>query len=151
MVGLLLVEIEKERNGEFIERVYIQKSVQMLIEVGNGSKRIYEQEFEAPLIQQTRDYFHNESNQFITNNSCTSYLQKANTRFQEETDRINSYLHPSSMDKVLNVFLREYVENHAPTLLNMQNSGLIQMIKQDKFAEIKLMFGLFKRCPEALN
>ena len=62
MVGLLLVEIEKERNGEFIERVYIQKSVQMLIEVGNGSKRIYEQEFEAPLIQQTRDYFHNESN-----------------------------------------------------------------------------------------
>ena len=55
------------------------------------------------------------------------------------------------MDKVLNVFLKEYVENHATTLLNMENSGLIQMIKQDKFSDIKLMFGLFKRCPEALN
>ena len=38
----------------------------MLIEVGLQSKRIYEQEFEAPLIDQTRDYYRNESNNFIS-------------------------------------------------------------------------------------
>lgn len=31
---LLLAEIQKERNGEMIERQNIQKSIQMLIEVG---------------------------------------------------------------------------------------------------------------------
>ena len=50
LVTLLLAEIEKERNGEMIERIYIQKSIQMLIEVGLQSKRIYEQEFESVLV-----------------------------------------------------------------------------------------------------
>ena len=123
----------------------------MLIEVGLQSKRIYEQEFEAPLIDQTRDYYRNESNNFISQNSCNAYLIKANSRLQEEQDRVNSYLHPSSMDKIINEFLKEYIECHAQSLLSMENSGLIQMIKQEKFQDIKLMFSLFKRCPNALD
>jgi len=80
LTHLLLAEIEKERNGEMVERQNIQKCIQMLIEVGLQSKRIYEQEFEAPLIDQTRDYYRNESNTFISQNSCNAYLIKANTR-----------------------------------------------------------------------
>ena len=76
---------------------------------------------------------------------------KANSRLQEETDRVNSYLHTSSMDKIINEFLKEYIECHAQSLLTMENSGLIQMIKQEKFQDIKLMFSLFKRCPNALD
>ena len=34
LVSLVLLQIEKERNGETIERIYIQKVVEMLIEVG---------------------------------------------------------------------------------------------------------------------
>lgn len=128
LVSLLLADIEKERNGEQVERVYIQRCVQMLIEVGLQSKRIYEQEFESVLIQQTRDYYRNESNINISENSCNAYLIKANMRLQEEQDRVNSYLHPSSMPKIINEFLREYIENHASTLLELENSGLIYMI-----------------------
>jgi hypothetical protein len=53
---------------------------------------------------------------------------KANSRLNEEQDRVNSYLHHSSQDKILNEFLKEYIENHAKTLLKMQNSGLIPML-----------------------
>jgi len=134
-----------------IERIYLQKVIEMLIEVGMQSKRIYEQEFESLLIQQTRDYYRNESNHYITQNSCNDYLAKANTRLNEEQDRVNSYLHPSSYDKVINEFLKEYIENHATTLLRMENSGLISMLRDDKFHQIKLMFSLFKRCPAALD
>ena len=56
----------------------------MLIEVGMQSRKIYEQEFESALIAQTRDYYRNESNNFITQNSCNSYLAKANARLNEE-------------------------------------------------------------------
>lgn len=38
----MLAEIEKERNGEMIERIYLQKVIEMLIEVGMQSRRIYE-------------------------------------------------------------------------------------------------------------
>jgi hypothetical protein len=54
------------------------------------------------------------------------------------------------MDKVLNEFLKEYIENHGSTLLSMESSGLIQMIEQDQFNEIKMMFSLFKKCPASL-
>lgn len=143
--------IEKERDGEVIERIYLSKCVQMFIEVGLQNKKIYEQEFETQLIQQTRDYYRIESNKAITENSCNAYIMKANKRYLEEQDRINSYLHQSSMEKVLSEFLKEYIENHGVTLLSMESSGLIQMIEQDQFNEIKMMFGLFKKCPASLT
>ena len=62
LISLLLSEIEKERNGEMIERIHLQKAIEMLVEVGMQSRRIYETEFEAVLIQATRDYYRNESN-----------------------------------------------------------------------------------------
>lgn len=134
-----------------IERIYLQKVIEMLIEVGMQSRRIYEQEFESVLIQHTRDYYRNESNLYITQNSCNAYLLKASKRLNEEQDRVNSYLHPSSHDKIINEFLKEYIEAHALTLLRMDNSGLIQTLQEDKFHDIKLMYSLFKRCPGALN
>ena len=87
----------------------------------------------------------------MAENSCNAYLQKANSRFNEEQDRVHSYLHPTSMDKIIKEFLKEYIENHGNTLLNMENSGLTQMIQQSQFEEIKLMFSLFKKCPNALD
>ena len=60
-------------------------------------------------------------------------------------------MHPSSHDKIINEFLKEYIESHALTLLRMDNSGLIQMLQEDKFHDIKLMYSLFRRCPGALN
>lgn len=33
----------------------------------------------------------------------------------------------------------------------MGNSGLNNMLKEDKFSEIKLMYGLFRRVPAALS
>ena len=37
------------------------------------------------------------------------------------------------MPKVINEFLKEYIENHAATLLELENSGLIYMIQQEKY------------------
>jgi cullin 1 len=99
----------------------------------------------------TRDYYRNESNTFISQNSCNAYLTKANARLTEESDRVNSYLHHSSQDKILNEFLREYIENHAQTLLRNENSGLLHMLQHDQFGDIKLMYSLFRRCPKALD
>ena len=151
LISLLLSEIERERNGETIERIYVQKVIEMLIEVGMSSKKIYEQEFETLLITKTREYYRAESNSYIAHHSSNDFLVKANQRLCAEQERIMTYLHPTSHDKVLNEFLREYISAHAGTLLTMENSGLLAMLKEDKFHDIKLMYCLFRRCPEALN
>lgn len=151
LIALLLQKIENERNGEMVDTMYLQKAVSMLIEVGLHNMRLYEQEFEQQLLQQTRDYYRNESNKEITSNSCHAFLLKANARFQEECERIETYLHPSSRDKLVSVFLHEYIEIHSSALLDMPNSGLVQMIVEEKFDKIKLMYSLFKKSPNALN
>ena len=58
---MLIKEIRKEREGEVIEKTQIRSSIQMLIEVCKNSRKLYEQEFERVLLQETADYYRNES------------------------------------------------------------------------------------------
>jgi hypothetical protein len=51
LVNRLLSQIEKERNGEQVNGELIRKCVEMFIEVGRESKKIYEAEFETHLVQ----------------------------------------------------------------------------------------------------
>lgn len=62
-----------------------------------------------------------------------------------------NYLDTSSERILIQTFLKEYVENHALTLITMENSGLIHMIRNDKFQEIELMHNLFSRVPDAFS
>ena len=56
-----------------------------------------------------------------------------------------NYLDPSSERLLIATFMREYIENHAGTLIAMENSGLIAMIKNEKYDELALMYELFSK------
>ena len=45
--------------------------------------------------------------------------------------------------------MKEYIENHAQTLILMENSGLISMIKNEKYDELSLMYELFSKVQDA--
>jgi Cullin family len=85
----------------------------MLVEVGISSKKIYEHEFEKVFINETINYYKQESNQLITSHSCFAFLQKANMRLKEELERVLNYLDSSSEKILIETFLREYIEIHA--------------------------------------
>jgi cullin 3 len=67
----------------------------------------------------------------------------------EELERVLNYLDSSSERILIQTFLKEYVETHAATLINMEHSGLIHMIKNEKYNEIQLMHDLFSKVPDA--
>lgn len=81
----------------------------MLIEVCKNSRKLYEQEFESVLLSETSDYFRLESNQLITDTSCAAYLDQAHKRLTQEYERINSYLSPTTEQKLITTFLNEYI------------------------------------------
>ena len=66
-----MYEIRREREGEIIEKTAIRAAVLMMTEVCINSRKLYEQEFEIVLLAETADYFRLESNQFITETSCS--------------------------------------------------------------------------------
>jgi cullin 3 len=60
-------------------------------------------------------------------------------------------LDPTSEKILIQTFLKEYIETHANTLIQMENSGLIHMIKNEKYDEIALMHDLFSKVPDAFT
>lgn len=62
-----------------------------------------------------------------------------------------NYLDYSSERLLISTFLKEYIENHAQTLISMENSGLVAMIKNEKYDEIGLMYELFSKVQDAFQ
>ena len=97
-------------------------------------------------MQETEEYYKQESNQLITEFPCFAYLEKAQTRLMEEFERNTSYLSPSTEHRLIQTFLDVYLSDwHSTTLLEMQSSGLIHMIKNGKLAELAVLYNMFQR------
>lgn len=120
----------------------------MLIEVCKNSRKLYEQEFEKVLLSETAEYYKLESQQLITDSSCASFLEKAHNRLLQEYDRIASYLDQSTEPKLISSFLNEYIgDAHSQTLLTMQSSGLVHMIRNNNMDELAMVYNMFSRRP----
>lgn len=75
----------------------------------------------------------------------------ARKRHQEELERVLSYLDSSTERILIPTLLKEYIEQHASALVNMEHSGFIHMVRNEKYDEIHLMHELFSKVPEAHN
>jgi cullin 3 len=53
---------------------------------GMGDK-VYETEFETPFLEATKCYYRNESQNFLSQNTCPEFVRKAESRIAEETQR----------------------------------------------------------------
>ena len=57
---------------------------------------VYVEQFQKPFLSATHRYYQAESDAFVANNSVSDYLKKAEARLQEESDRVNLYLHSTT-------------------------------------------------------
>ncbi|EFA79173.1 cullin C [Heterostelium album PN500] len=151
LLNTLLDLIQKERNGEIIDRILIKNITQMLIDLGVNSKIVYEEDFETPFLAKTASYYQVESQQFISSCSCPDYMKKVEICLKEELERVSHYLDSSSEPKVKDVTEKQLISNHMKTLINMENSGLISMLQEDKIEDLKRMYNLFGRVSDGLN
>ena len=61
---------------------------------------VYKEHFQAPFLEATKNFYEAESKAFVANNSVPDYMKKAEDRLQEEVDRVNMYLHESTLKEV---------------------------------------------------
>lgn len=146
----LLDMIHRERNGEVIDRGLISAITHMLIDLGINSRTVYEEDFEKPFLETSANFYRLESQQFIASNSCSEYMKKIEIRLKEENARVSHYLDASTEPKIKEVAERELISVHMKTLVEMENSGLISMLRDDKIDDLKRMYSLFGRVPGGL-
>jgi len=142
LLSMLLDLIKRERNGEMIERSLLKTVTSMLVELGRD---VYARDFEANFLNDSSRFYQAESQEYISQNSASDYMKKAEQRLAEEVDRVAHYLDPATEPKIREVAERELIERHMRTIAEMEHSGVVAMIEDNKIDDLKRAYELFKR------
>lgn len=148
LVSTLLELIQKERTGEVINRGLMRNITKMLMDLGSS---VYQENFEKPFLEVSASFYSCESQQFIESCYCGEYLNKAERRLNEEMERVSQYLDAKTESKITHVVETEMIANHMQRLVHMDNSGLVNMLVDDKYDDLGRMYNLFRRVPDGLS
>lgn len=129
---MLFYQIDKEREGEQIDRALLKNVIDIFVEIGMGQMDAYEADFEAHMLNDTGEYYSRKASNWILEDSCPDYMLKASLPFRytfrcgvvfqtslwsytsfgilqaeeclrRERDRVSHYLHSSSEQKLVEV------------------------------------------------
>ncbi|KAI0215942.1 Cullin-3-A [Lamellibrachia satsuma] len=147
----LLEMVAKERRGEVVDRGAVKNACHMLMVLGLDSRNVYEEDFERPFLEQSADFYRVESQKFLAENSASVYIKKVEARINEEAERATHYLDKSTEDPMVKVLEEELISKHMKTIVEMENSGVVHMLKNNKTSDLACMYKLFIRVPNGLK
>lgn len=147
----LLQSILAERTGEIIDRVELKAVLNMLEDLNVDGCNVYMQEFEQPFIEMTRNFYRDESQIFLQQNTCSVYLQKVQRRLVEEEGRLNAYLSSTTELKLKSAVDAELIAKHATILVEMESSGCEHMLNETKIEDLSLLYTILSRVPSTLD
>lgn len=147
----LLDMVMRERRGEVVDKLAIKNACQMLIVLGIDTRSIYEEDFERPFLAQSAEFYKMESQKFLAENSASVYIKKVEQRINEEAERAKLYLDESTEALIVKVVEDELISKHMKTIVEMENSGVVHMLKNQKTEDLACMYKLFSRVKEGLK
>ncbi|XWS34082.1 hypothetical protein CRYUN_Cryun21dG0008600 [Craigia yunnanensis] len=148
LLSTLLELVHRERTGEVIDRGLMRNIIKMLMDLGSS---VYQEDFEKPFLEVSAEFYKGESQKFIECCDCGNYLRKSEIRLNEEIERVTHYLDVRSEARITNVVEKEMIANHMMRLVHMENSGLVNMLLDDKHEDLGRMYNLFRRVPNGLS
>lgn len=147
----LLNLIKLERKGEVIDRIAIKNACQMLMILGITGRIVYEEDFEKPFLEQSAEFYKMESQKFLDENSACIYIRKVESRILEEADRAKHYLDESTECRIIEVIEEELIKKNMKTIVEMENSGVVYMLKNNKTDDLACMYKLLTRVNNGLK
>lgn len=147
----LLDMVARERKNEVVDRQAVKNTCQMLMVLGVESRVVYEEDFERPFLEQSAEFYRLESQKFLAENSASVYIKKVEQRINEEAERATHYLDKSTEGPIVSVLEEELICKHMKTVVEMENSGVVHMLKNDKTQDLACMYKLFGRVPQGLR
>ncbi|KAK4689012.1 cullin 1, partial [Tremellales sp. Uapishka_1] len=150
----VLRQIELQRNGESIDTTLLKKVIDSYVALGldeadaqRQNLEVYDSAFQSAFLEATRHYYQTESTAFVSNNSVSDYLKKADTRLQEESDRVNMYLHDSTRTKLKAECEAVLISGHSEIMWD----EFQLLLDAEKVDDLARMYGLLMRIPNGLE
>lgn len=147
----LLDMVARERRGEKVDRIAIKNACQMLMVLGIASRAVYEEDFERPFLQQSAEFYRMESQKFLAENSASVYIKKVEARINEEAERAKHYLDETTEPRIVEVVEEELIKKHMKTIVEMENSGVVHMLRNQRTDDLACMYKLFGRVADGLR
>ncbi|GJV90390.1 cullin-1 [Tanacetum coccineum] len=147
----VIVLINKEREGEQIDRALLKNVLGIFVEIGMGSMYFYINDFEDFMVTDSSDYYSRKASNWIIEDSCPEYMLKAEECLEKEKTRVANYLHSSTEPKLIAKVQSEMLVNYSNQLLEKENSGCRTLLCDDKVDDLRRMYKIFSQIPKGLD
>ncbi|ONH93830.1 hypothetical protein PRUPE_8G255500 [Prunus persica] len=143
--------IDKEREGEQIDRALLKNVIDIFVEIGMGHMDAYEGDFEAYMLGDSGEYYSRKASNWILEDSCPDYMLKAEECLKREKERVSHYLHSSSEQKLVEKVQHELLVVYATQLLDKEHSGCRALLRDDKVEDLSRIYRLYNKIPKGLE
>ena len=143
--------LQKERDGETIDRSLLKNVLGIFAEMGMGKLDVYTREWEEPFLAATAQFYRRTSAQWAAEESFPQFMEKADRCISDELDRASQYLNPQTQERLLKVCEQEILVAHQQQMLDKENSGLVALLQNNKREDLNRLCRLYRRVPKGLN
>ena len=120
LISTILSLIALERQSFSIDRTAVKTNLEMLQQLSTDNKdTVYGQSFEPLFIGESSKFYERESNEMLVNSDAATYLRHVEKRLQEEYERSQHYLSPSTEPKIRKIVEKELIESHMKTVADV--------------------------------
>ncbi|KAJ7319769.1 hypothetical protein JRQ81_019280 [Phrynocephalus forsythii] len=134
--GILLL-IERERNGEAVDRSLLRSLLSMLSDL-----QVYKDSFEQRFLEDTNCLYTAEGQKLMQEREVPEYLHHVNRRLEEEADRVVTYLDHATQKPLIACVERQLLGEHLAAILQ---KGLDSLLNENRIADLTQMYQLFSR------
>lgn len=142
--------VKRERDGETVDRALLKAVLGIFVEMGMGKLDVYTQEWEAPFLEATAEFYRRTSAKWAEEDSFPDFMIKADTSVAEELERAAQYLNSQTQERLLRVYEKEVLVTHQARMLAKENSGLVALLENNKHEDLKRLYRLYSRVPQGL-
>ncbi|MBN3297442.1 CUL4B protein, partial [Amia calva] len=139
--GILLL-IERERNGEAIDRSLLRSLLSMLSDLQASILEIYQDSFEQRFLEETNRLYAAEGQRLMQEREVPEYLHHVNKRLEEEADRVITYLDQSTQKPLIATVEKQLLGEHLTATLQ---KGLNHLLDENRIQDLSLLYQLFSR------
>uniref|UniRef100_A0A8C6ZU97 Cullin-4A n=1 Tax=Nothoprocta perdicaria TaxID=30464 RepID=A0A8C6ZU97_NOTPE len=134
--GILLL-IERERNGEAVDRSLLRSLLSMLSDL-----QVYKESFEQRFLEETNCLYAAEGQRLMQEREVPEYLHHVNKRLEEEGDRVITYLDHSTQKPLIACVEKQLLGEHLTAILQ---KGLDNLLDENRISDLTQTYQLFSR------
>ncbi|KAL1282926.1 hypothetical protein QQF64_001729 [Cirrhinus molitorella] len=139
----ILEQIERERNGETVDRSLLRSLLGMLSDL-----QVYKESFEQRFLMETNRLYAAEGQKLMQERDVPEYLHHVARRLEEENDRVISYLDQSTQKPLIATVEKQLLGEHMNTILQ---KGLRVLLDENRVCELTLLYELFSKVKGGLT